>query len=31
MNKENCLLFHKFKEMSRIGNYAPVIVEQDKN
>jgi len=27
MNKENTKLFDKFKEMSRLGNYVPVMVE----
>jgi hypothetical protein len=30
MDRENVLLFKKFKEMTRNGDYAPVIVEEDK-
>lgn len=29
MNKENMIIFTQFKEMSRNGDYIPVIIEED--
>ncbi len=31
MDKANIAIFKQFKEMTRSGNYAPVMVEEDKN
>lgn len=31
MDNDNLVIFKKFKELTRSGNYAPVIVEEDKN